>query len=84
MTIHVAGEHPGALRLAARTIADAVRPRPPVPFREWLPQNIILVDGPKKGEFWSLEDALIDIRKLTQDIQIRLERIENQNARDSK
>ena len=57
MTIHVAGEHPGALRLAARTIADAVRPRPPVPFREWLPQNIILVDGPKKGEFWSLEDA---------------------------
>lgn len=33
---------------------------------------------------WSLEDALIDIRKLTQDIQIRLERIENQNARDSK
>ncbi|RUX79062.1 terminase, partial [Mesorhizobium sp. M2A.F.Ca.ET.040.01.1.1] len=49
--------HPGALRLAGSALADAIRPRPPARFREWLPKNIILVDGPKKGEFWALDDA---------------------------
>ncbi|MGY6709719.1 MAG: terminase gpA endonuclease subunit [Rhizobiaceae bacterium] len=57
MTLHVDPGHPGALRVVAGTLADAIRPRPPVSFREWLPKNIVLVDGPKKGELWSLEDA---------------------------
>lgn len=57
MSVHVAPGHPGALRLVAASLADAIRPRPPVRFRDWLPRNIVLVDGPKKGEFWSIEDA---------------------------
>jgi phage terminase large subunit GpA-like protein len=38
-------------------LAEAIRPRPPARFRDWLPKNIVLVDGPKKGELWALEDA---------------------------
>jgi phage terminase large subunit GpA-like protein len=49
--------HPGALRLVGIALADAIRPKPPIRFRDWLPANIVLVDGPKKGEFWALEDA---------------------------
>lgn len=55
--MQVASGHPGALRLVASALADAIRPKPPVRFRDWLPDNIVLVDGPKKGEAWSLEDA---------------------------
>lgn len=57
MNLAVAPGHPGALRLVAQALSDAIRPKPPVSFREWLPKNIVLVDGPKKGEFWSLDDA---------------------------
>lgn len=57
MSIHVGPGHPGALRLASLALAEAIRPRPPARFRDWLPENIVLVDGPKKGEFWALEDA---------------------------
>ena len=49
--------HPGAARMVASVLSEAVRPRPPLPFRQWLPQNIVLVDGPKKGEFWNEADA---------------------------
>lgn len=49
--------HPGAARLVAEQLSAATRPVPPTPFREWLPANIVLVDGPKKGEFWSEHDA---------------------------
>lgn len=49
--------HPGALRAVSRGFAKAMRPVPPVPFDEWLPKNIVLVDGPKKGDFWSVDDA---------------------------
>lgn len=49
--------HPGALRLAASALSSAIRPQPPVPFDRWLAQNIVLVDGPKKGELWSVDDA---------------------------
>ena len=49
--------HPGALQTVSRALSEAIRPRPPLPFRQWLPQNIVLVDGPKKGEFWSETDA---------------------------
>lgn len=57
MSIHVGPGHPGALRLAAMALTEAIRPRPPARFRDWLPKNIVLVDGPKKGELWALEDA---------------------------
>ncbi|KQV27589.1 terminase [Rhizobium sp. Root1203] len=49
--------HPGAIRAVTSALARALRPQPPVPFDRWLPQNIVLVDGPKKGELWSPEDA---------------------------
>lgn len=58
MSIHVAVPgHPGTLRLISQALADTIRPKPPVRFRDWLPANIVLVDGPKKGEPWSIEDA---------------------------
>lgn len=57
MTVHVDARHPGALRLVGMSLAEAIRPRPPARFRDWLPKNVVLVDGPKKGEFWALEDA---------------------------
>ena len=62
--------HPGALRAIAQVMSEAIRPQPPVPFDRWLPQNIVLVDGPRKGEFWSIEDApyLVEIAQcLSQD-----------------
>lgn len=49
--------HPGAQRLVAQTLSDSIMPVAPLPFRHWLPKNIVLVDGPKKGEFWSEADA---------------------------
>jgi phage terminase large subunit GpA-like protein len=49
--------HPGALRVVAAGLSMACRPVLPVPFSRWLGDNIILVDGPKKGEFWSAVDA---------------------------
>lgn len=57
--------HPGALRLVASRLAEAIRPRPPLPFDEWLTKNVVLVDGPRKGEFWSPTDApyLVEIAK---------------------
>lgn len=57
--------HPGALRLVASRLAEAMRPRRPLPFDEWLTKNIVLVDGPKKGELWSAEDApyLVEIAR---------------------
>lgn len=49
--------HPGALRAVASGLSLACRPVPPMPFAAYLPKNIVLVDGPRKGEFWSAEDA---------------------------
>lgn len=49
--------HPGALAFLSRELAKIIRPVPPKRFRDWLGSNIILVDGLKKGEFWSPEDA---------------------------
>lgn len=49
--------HPGAIRAVGRAMARTIRPQPPVPFDVWLPKNIVLVDGPKKGDFWSADDA---------------------------
>lgn len=49
--------HPGAIRAVSSAMARAVRFQPPVPFDKWLAKNIVLVDGPKKGDLWSAEDA---------------------------
>lgn len=49
--------HPGALRAVSSMLADAIRPVPPMPFPQYLQQNIVLVDGPKKGELWTPADA---------------------------
>lgn len=49
--------HPGAMRAVFQALADAIRPQPPVSFPDWLPKNIILVDGPRKGEYWTPDDA---------------------------
>ncbi|MFK0330693.1 terminase gpA endonuclease subunit [Rhizobium sp. NPDC090275] len=55
--------HPGALRSVASVLERSIRPQPPVSFPVWLPKNVVLVDGPRKGELWSAEDApyLVDI-----------------------
>ena len=49
--------HPGALQLVASRLAEAIRPQPSKPFVEWLSENVVLVDGPRKGELWSPRDA---------------------------
>ncbi|MEM1149236.1 MAG: terminase gpA endonuclease subunit [Pseudomonadota bacterium] len=45
--------HPGALKLVASRLAEILRPRKRVPFSKWLTENIMLVDGPHRGELWS-------------------------------
>ncbi|WP_057466104.1 terminase gpA endonuclease subunit [Pseudovibrio sp. POLY-S9] len=47
----------GAARLVTRVLAKAIRPKKPLPFHEWLPKNIELVDGPRRGELWNAKDA---------------------------
>lgn len=49
--------HPGAMQFVAAALADAVRPRKALPFAEWLPENIVLVDGDHKDERWSADNA---------------------------
>lgn len=49
--------HVGSLRFVGAQLSAAIRPQPPIPFRTWLTQNIVLVDGAKKGELWSAIDA---------------------------
>lgn len=56
MTFH-SMRHPGAERMAFASLAEAIRPTRPETFRTWLGENIILVDGPLKGELWSANDA---------------------------
>lgn len=55
--------HPGALKAVSTVLAETIRQRAPQPFRLWLQENILLVDGPKKGELWSAADApyLLDV-----------------------
>lgn len=45
--------HPGAMRLAADTLARIIRPPVPMRVSEWAAQNIVLVDGPDAGKNWS-------------------------------
>lgn len=50
-------DHPNALALIARRMSDIVRPPVPIKFSEWLPRNIVLVDGPSAGEMWNAAGA---------------------------
>jgi phage terminase large subunit GpA-like protein len=49
--------HPGAERLAASIIGDAMRPAMPMRVSDWVERNIILVDGPFAGQMWSRRNA---------------------------
>lgn len=49
--------HPNPMRMIARSLAEAVRPPERLPFSQWLPKNIVLVDGPDAGEPWHAEGA---------------------------
>lgn len=48
---------PGALRLALATLAKALRPAPALPLSLWLPENLVLVDGPLAGQLWNADGA---------------------------
>lgn len=50
-------EHPNALALICRRMAELIRPADPMRLSEWLPQNLVLVDGPAAGEMWNAEGA---------------------------
>lgn len=49
--------HPGALRLAAGRLAEAIRPPAPMRVSDWVANNIVLVDGPAAGQLWNADGA---------------------------
>ncbi len=49
--------HPSALHFVATRLAAGLRPRAPVPFAAWLPDNIVLVDGKDAGRPWTARGA---------------------------
>ena len=49
--------HPNPRHLVARRLESVVRPTKRLPFVEWLPANIVLVDGPLAGQAFSFEGA---------------------------
>jgi phage terminase large subunit GpA-like protein len=49
--------HPGALHLIAQRLAEIIQPPAPMPFSRWLSENLVLIDGPQKGEMWSADGA---------------------------
>jgi phage terminase large subunit GpA-like protein len=49
--------HPNARLLVAQRLESTIRPAAPLPFSKWLPENIVLVDGPNAGMLWSLLGA---------------------------
>lgn len=58
MTLSLTSDgHPDALQFIAFRLAARLRPREPIKFRDWLPQNIVLVDGPEAGRSWSERGA---------------------------
>lgn len=58
--------HPGAERLAASSLATALRPQAPMRVSEWVSDNIVLVDGPAAGQLWNARGApyLVDVLDL--------------------
>jgi Phage terminase large subunit (GpA) len=49
--------HPGALHLIARRLAEMIRPPERIPLSRWLAENLVLVDGPQAGELWNAAGA---------------------------
>lgn len=49
--------HPSAQRLVAETLGGVVRPPVPLPLSQWLPRNLVLVDGPAAGTLWNASGA---------------------------
>lgn len=49
--------HPNARLLVAQKLESTIRPATPLPFSKWLPENIVLVDGPYAGQMWSAAGA---------------------------
>jgi phage terminase large subunit GpA-like protein len=49
--------HPSPRRLVASRLAAAIKPPERLPFDQWLPRNIKLVDGPLAGEMWNADGA---------------------------
>ena len=46
-----------ATAVIAQAIAETIAPREQISFRDWLPKNVKLVDGPNAGEFWNADGA---------------------------
>jgi len=61
--------HPNPRKFIYQSLADAIRPPERLPFTQWLPRNIVLVDGPSAGEPWSAEGApyLVEIAECLSD-----------------
>lgn len=51
------GRHTNAVRVVHRRLAAGIRPSKRTRFRDWLPENVVLVDGPKAGQMWDAEFA---------------------------
>lgn len=49
--------HPSAKKLAAETLASAIRPPAPMRVSDWISRNIVLVDGPRAGHLWAADGA---------------------------
>jgi phage terminase large subunit GpA-like protein len=49
--------HPNPLRLIADRLSAVIRPPERLSFDAWLPKNLLLIDGPQAGEYWSAEGA---------------------------
>ncbi|MDQ2084710.1 phage terminase large subunit family protein [Xanthobacteraceae bacterium Astr-EGSB] len=59
MSIYPSGlpGHPNERSFVATRLAAAIRPAEPMPFSRWLPDNIVLIDGPSAGESWMADGA---------------------------
>lgn len=49
--------HPAAARFALAGLAGIIQPPEPMPLSRWLERNLVLVDGPAAGQFWSAAGA---------------------------
>lgn len=61
--------HPNAVRIVHGRLARGIRPTRRMRFRDWLRQNIVLVDGPKAGQLWDPAGApyLLEIADCLED-----------------
>ena len=50
-------DHPSALKIIAGRMSVVTKPPVPMSVTEWLSNNLVLVDGPAAGSFWSATGA---------------------------